>query len=204
MIKEIITLNRSYRRFYEKEILEKELLVQLIELARLSPSPRNLQPYKFVISTQIDLNKRIYETLAWAGYLTDWSGPDFGERPSAYIIILNDKNITKTLDRDNLCYGCGIIAQSILLGAAENGIGGCMIGSVQRSKLANELKLSDNFEIMLVLAIGKPKEEVVLEEVDESGDIKYWRDDRNVHHVPKRKLENLILEIPPKPIDENA
>jgi nitroreductase len=202
MVKEIITLNRSYRRFHEEENIDQEILVQLVELARLSPSPRNLQPYKFVISTQSDLNKRIYETLAWAGYLTDWSGPDFGERPSAYIIILNDKNITKTLDRDNLCYGCGIIAQSILLGAVENGLGGCMIGSVQRSKLLDELKLSENFEIMLVLALGKPKEEIVLENIDEYGNIKYWRDERNVHHVPKRKLEDLILKAPQKSFDE--
>jgi nitroreductase len=201
MMKEIITFNRSYRRFHEVEIIEKNSLDQLIELARLSPSPRNLQPYKFMISTNTDLNRRIYETLAWAGYLPDWSGPDVGERPSAYIIILSDKNITKNLDRDNLCYGCGIVAQSILLGAAELGIGGCIIGSVQRSKLADEIKISNEFEIMLVLALGKPKEEIVLEDIDESGDVKYWRDSRKAHHVPKRKLEDLLIEIPQKTIE---
>jgi nitroreductase len=202
MIKEIVKFNRSYRRFHEADIIEKSILVQLVELARLSPSPRNLQPYKFMISTNIEHNKRIYETLAWAGYLPDWSGPDVGERPSAYIIVLNDLTITKNLDRDNLCCGCGIVAQSILLGAAELGIGGCIIASVQRSKLANELKITENFEIMLVLALGKPKEEIMLEGIGESGDVKYWRDAAKVHHVPKRKLEDLIIEIPQKPIEE--
>jgi nitroreductase len=195
MIKDLVTLNRSYRRFNELEIIDREILIQLIELARLSPSPRNLQPYKFILSTFPDLNKRIYETLAWAGYLPDWSGPDAGERPAAYIIIVNDKSLTVNLDRDNLCYGCGIVAQSILLGASEQGIGGCIIGSVQRSKLAEELKLDDRFEILLVLALGLPKEEIVLYEIGELGDVKYWRDEMNVHHVPKRNLEDLILEV---------
>jgi len=198
MIKDIVTLNRSYRRFHEMEIIENSTLIQLVDLARLSASPRNLQPYKFIISTDIDLNKRIYESLAWAGYIPDWSGPDIGERPSAYIIILDDKNITKNLDRDNLCYGCGIVAQSMLLGAAEQGIGGCIIASVQRSKLAEELKISEDFEILLVLALGYPLEQVRIEEMDESGNVKYWRDAAKVHHVPKRKLEDLILENPQK------
>ena len=202
MIKDLVTFNRSYRRFHEMEIIEKETLVELIELARLSPSPRNLQPYKFIVSTIVDCNKRIYETLAWAGYLVDWPGPPEGERPSAYIIILSDKSITGNLDSENLSYGCGVVAQSIMLGAAEKGIGGCIIGSVQRQKLALELNLGDGYEILLVLALGIPYEEIVLEELDESGDVKYWRDDNKVHHVPKRNLEDLILEVANKTKDE--
>jgi nitroreductase len=203
MIKDLVKFNRSYRRFHEAEIIERQTLVELLELARLSPSPRNLQPYKFLIAANTELNRRIYETLAWAGYLPDWSGPEAGERPSAYIVIINDKNITKNLDRDNLCYGCGIVAQSILLGASERGIGGCLIGSVQRSKLAEELQLSEDYEILLVLALGHPKEKIVLEELGETGDVRYWRDDTKVHHVPKRKLEDLILEPQPNKIEDS-
>jgi nitroreductase len=195
MINDLVNFNRSYRRFSEFERINRETLVQLIELARISPSPRNLQPFKFIISVIPDLNKRIFETLAWAGYLIDWSGPEEGERPSAYIIVLNDKTISLNLDRDNLCYGCGIVAQSILLGAAQLGIGGCIIGTVQRGKLADELQLADKFEVLLVLALGMPKEEIVLDEINEAGDVKYWRDEMKVHHVPKRKIDDLIIEI---------
>src|SRR5512147_357224 len=129
MIHDLVKINRSYRRFNENEPIDREVLVQLIELARLSPSPRNLQPYKFKISTIPEINKRIFECLAWAGYLADWAGPEEGEKPSAYIIILDDKHISANLDKENLNFGCGIVAQSIMLGAAEQGIGGCMISS---------------------------------------------------------------------------
>jgi nitroreductase len=195
MISDLILHNRSYRKFHEHEPISKETLWQLVELARLSPSPRNQQPYKFMISTNRDSNNRIYETLAWAGYLPDWAGPGPGEKPSAYIIIAHDRNLSKNLDRDNLCYGCGIVAQSIMLGAAEKGIGGCMIGSVQRMKLANEFSIPESYEILLVLALGLPSEKIVLEEMNETGDVRYWRDEDNVHHVPKRKLEEMVKEI---------
>jgi nitroreductase len=203
MIKDLVKFNRSYRRFHENQIIEQETLIELVELAKLSPSPRNLQPYKFILSTMPECNARIYETLAWAGYLPDWPGPDLGERPSAYIIIVNDKKLTANLDSANLAYGCGIVAQSILLGAAEKKIGGCIIGSIQRQKLAEELNLEETYEILLVLALGVPYEEVVLEKMDESGDVKYWRDENKVHHVPKRKLEDLILEVSFKIENEN-
>lgn len=195
MLKDLLTLNRSYRRFYEEQSIHKETLIQLIELARLSPSPRNLQPYKFAISVLQEANKKIFETLAWAGYLTDWPGPDVGERPSAYIIILNDKTISKNLDRDNICYGAGIVGQSIMIGAVEKGIGGCMISSVQRSRLAEKIGLKEELEILIVLALGLPKEEIVLDELDSEGDVKYWRDENKIHHVPKRTLKELILDV---------
>jgi nitroreductase len=193
MIKDLILFNRSYRRFYTEQRIDRNILINAIDLARLSPSPRNLQPYKFYVAVNPDLNDRIFETLAWAGYLVNWPGPVYNERPSGYIIILNDKKISISLDEENLNTGCGIVAQSIMLGLAEKGIGGCMIASIQRSKLANEINLSPDFEILLVLALGIPKEEVVLDELDESGDIKYWRDEAKIHHVPKRKLEDIIL-----------
>jgi nitroreductase len=193
MIKDLITFNRSYRRFHEDQKIDKEFIISVIELARLSPSPRNLQPYKFIISTDQELNSVIFPHLAWAGYLLDWAGPEPGERPAAYIIILDDSRISGTLDKENLHYGCGIVVQSILLGLSEQGIGGCIIASVQRRRLADEFKLGNEFNILLVLAIGKPKEEIKIEKIDESGSIKYWRDDDAVHHVPKRELGDLIL-----------
>jgi nitroreductase len=195
MLSDLIKFNRSYRRFYQSFEIPEETLIDCVELARLSPSPKNLQPYKFVISNKSELNKKIFETLAWAGYLTNWAGPEEGERPAAYVLILEDKNISQNLDKENLHNGCGIVAQSILLGLAEKGIGACIIASIMRSKLAIEISLPKNYEILLVLAIGKSKEEVVLDDLDKTGRIQYWRDEEKVHHVPKRKLEDIILDF---------
>lgn len=127
--------------------------------------------------------------LAGAGYIKDWMGPIEEERPSAYIIMLNDIEITKN-------YWCdpGIAAQSILLGATEKALGGCIFASVKRNELRSALKIEERYEILYVLAIGKPKEKVVLETVGTDGDIKYWRDNQGVHHVPKRTLKEIIID----------
>jgi len=189
MIKDLIRKNRTYRRFYEDVPVNKKTLEELVDLARLSASASNRQPLKYVLSCEKNKNDLIFPTLAWAGYLKDWSGPGEGEKPSAYIIMLNDTEITNN-------YWCdpGIAAQSILLGATEKGLGGCIVASVKRDELRSVLKIEERYEILYVLAIGKPKEKVVLGTVGPDGDIKYWRDNQGVHHVPKRLLEEIIID----------
>jgi nitroreductase len=189
MIKDLVVKNRSYRRFHQEVPIERETLKELVDLARLSASAANLQPLKYILSNEPEKNTLIFSCLRWAGYLKDWRGPADGEKPSAYIIILGDYRVSKGFLCDH-----GVAAQSILLGAMEKGLGGCMLAAVQRTKLAKLLKIPEHFEILLVLALGKPKEKVVLETVGDDGDIKYWRDKDEVHHVPKRKLDDIIVE----------
>ncbi len=189
MLKDLILKNRSYRRFYQSEHISEAQLREWVDLARNSASARNAQPLKYILSTEESFNAKIFETLAWAGYLTDWPGPEEGERPSAYIVMLHDTRIPGNYLCDD-----GIAAQSILLGTTEAGFGGCMIYSVNRNKLRELLKLPEQFEIIQVLALGKPKEKVVLEEITE-GDVKYWRDGNQVHHVPKRSLDEIIIKL---------
>ena len=188
MFRDLVLKNRSYRRFYQEFAVERETLRELVDLARLSASGSNLQPLKFILSCEPDKNAQIFACLGWAAYLKDWPGPAEGERPSAYIVILGDKEIAQTFGVNP-----GIAAQSILLGATEKGLGGCMIGSIKKPELTQVLNIPDRFEILLVLAIGKPKETVVLELVGPDGSIKYWRDSQNVHHVPKRSLDEIIV-----------
>lgn len=187
-LKDLIKKNRSYRRFYEDQAIDRQTLIDLVELARLSPSGGNLQPLKFFVSNQPEINSRIFECLSWAGYLKDWDGPEPGERPAAYIVILGDKSIKDPVKNDQ-----GIAAQSILLGAVEKGLGGCIIGSVNRDLLRKHLNLDANLEILLVIALGKPNEKVVIEEAT-NNNIRYWRDAEHVHHVPKRNISDLIIE----------
>ncbi|MBE0427836.1 MAG: nitroreductase family protein [Nitrospirae bacterium] len=189
MIENLIRRSRSCRRFHENRNIDAETLKELINLARLSPSSGNLQPLKYIISNTPEKNNLIFPCLAWAGYLKDWPGPQEGERPSAYIIILGDTEITKNFGCDH-----GIAAQSILLGATENGLGGCIIGSVQRERLRDLLKIPGRYEILLAIALGVRKETIVIEEV-KNNDIRYWRDEKGIHHVPKHSLSEIILEL---------
>jgi nitroreductase len=188
MIGDLIKRTRSYRRFHQNHRIELDTLRELVELARLSAAAGNLQPLKYMLSNEAEKNGKIFQHLAWAGYLKDWPGPSEGERPSAYIIVLGDRRITKSFGCDH-----GIACQNIMLAAVEKGLGGCMIGAINRERLRKDLDISDHFEILLVLALGKPKETVVLEEVGPEGDIKYWRDSDGVHHVPKRGLDDIIV-----------
>lgn len=189
MLEELVRQNRSFRRFHQDKAVSQETLKGLVNLARLSASAANLQPLKYVLSWTPEKNALIFPCLAWAGYLKDWPGPVEGERPAAYIVILGDKTIAPQFGCDH-----GIAAQSILLGAREQGLGGCMLGSINRDLLRKSLNLPEKFDILLVLALGAPKEQVVLEELAPGGDIKYWRDDAGTHHVPKRRLEDIIIE----------
>jgi nitroreductase len=188
MLKDLVRKNRSYRRFHQDVAIESNTLRELVDLGRLSASGKNMQPLKYILSCDPQRNALIFPHLGWAAYLKDWPGPVEGERPAAYIIILGDQEISPSVGCDH-----GIAAQSIMLGAAEKGLGGCMIRSIQREKLRKALKIPERYTILLVLALGKPKEKVVIDPVGPSGDIKYWRDAEGVHHVPKRSLDEIII-----------
>jgi len=188
MIADLIKANRTCRRFDEQHRITSATLFELIDLARLSASAANLQPLKYILSCAPATNAKIFECLKWAYYLKDWPGPEPGERPAAYLIMMNDTRISKALDCDH-----GIAAQSILLGAREKGLAGCMLAAVNRPKLSIVLNIPKPLEIKLVLAIGKPKETIVIDTLGAEGDIRYWRDDDLTHHVPKRCLEDIVV-----------
>ena len=188
MIADLISANRSCRRFAENHPVDSSTLEQLVDLARLSASGANLQPLKYISSCRPALNAEIFSCLGWAAYLKDWPGPEPGERPAAYIVILGDSHISKDFGVDH-----GIAAQSILLGARDKGLAGCMIGSINRKLLRTVLDIALHLKILLVVAIGKPREEIVIETVGPDGNIRYWRDERAVHHVPKRSLSDVIV-----------
>ena len=188
MISELIRKCRSYRRFFQDVEIPRNDLLEMLNNARLSASGRNAQSLKYYISVDSETNRLIFPNLAWAGYLKDWPGPIEGERPSAYIVMVNDTEITKNYFCDH-----GIAAQSILLTAVEKGWGGCIVASVNRDMLRQELSIPMRYEIIQVIALGKPKEIVEIEPLGPDGDIKYWRDENHVHHVPKRSLQDIVL-----------
>ena len=190
MIADLIRKNRSCRRFYQDHAVDLETLKGLVDLARLSASAANLQPLRYILSSNPEENTLTFSCLGWAGYLKDWPGPQEGERPAGYIIILSDtEKANKYVE-----YDCGIAGQSILLGARAKGLAGCMFGSIKRQKLREIQNIPTKYKILLVIAIGKPREEVIIETVGHDNNIKYWRDNNGVHHVPKRNLDDIIID----------
>lgn len=182
----ILEMGRSYRRFNQsRELLKKDLL-ELVNLARYCPSRSNQQPLKYVISTDPEVNARIFPTLSWTGYLNGWEGPAEGERPAGYIVVLTDLSISKTPSCED-----GIAAQTMKLGAANNGIGSSIIYEIDREALGKVLNLKDYLQIRLVLALGIPAEAVTMETAE--GGVTYWRDEDNVVHAPKRPLEEILI-----------
>ena len=188
--KELVRKNRSYRRFDASQAISEAELIDLIDVGRLTPSGGNKQCLRFVLSCGPETNEAIFSSIGWAAYLPDWPGPSEDERPTGYVIILYDRSISEPDHRDT-----GITAQTILLRAVEKGYGGCMFGTIREKKLRTFLGLPDDMEIALVIALGKPVETIVLEDVEPGGSIKYYRDTDQTHHVPKRTTGELILKV---------
>ncbi len=187
--RELVLETRSCRRFDESAAIERKVLEDLVDLARLSPSGSNRQPLKYLLFSTPGECHRVFPALAWAAYLKDWGGPAEGERPTGYIVILGDKLVAEGFGVDH-----GIAARTILLGATEAGLAGCIIASVKHAQLRNEFSIPEQYEILLVLALGKKAENIEIDEV-KNDDIRYWRDEEGRHHVPKRALDDLILNL---------
>ncbi len=190
MLKDLVEKNRSVRRYDSSYQVSKEQLTDLVDLARIAPSAANRQPIKYILCYEPLVNEKVFACMGWAGYLQDWKGPSVNERPTGYIIMITEVQIAPHVNIDP-----GIFAQTILLGATEMGLNGCMIASVNKNKIRKALNIPTTYEILLAISIGKSGETVVIDSLEKEGDIRYWRDENSVHHVPKRKLEDIIISF---------
>ena len=187
---ELVRSSRTFRRFDESRKVAREQLLELVDVARFAPCGNNLQVLKFLV---MDDSERVQVCLAhhkWAGLLKDWDGPVQGERPVAYIAICGPAGAGKNAVRNQ---DAGIAAQTIMLAARTMGLGGCMVKSYD-AQLDAELGLADRgLETVLLLALGYPTEEVVLEDASAAGGVAYWHDEDDANHVPKRSVEDLLV-----------
>lgn len=186
MVEELILKARSYRRFDENKRIPHELLVKMVDYARRTASGSNKQVLRYFIADDMEINKKVSECIGWAGYLTEWNGPVDGEKPAAYIVLLTENDA-------NSAYDEGIAAQSIMLMAAENNIGGCFLLNVKREEMRKLLNIPEKYRIKLVIALGYPAEKVVIDDISEGEDIKYYRDGNDCHHVPKLGLKDVLI-----------
>ena len=189
MFIDLMKRTRSYRRFKQEPAPTMEHLKALIDIARLTPATANRQPLKYVLVQDKEMLPQVFSCLTWAGYLTDWQGPGPGEQPTAYIIMLSDPHLSSNPGID-----LGLAAQSIVLGAQEQGFGACILAAIDRVQLRDILEVPDHLEVEVVIALGTPGEEVRLTAVGSYGDIRYWRDEEDIHYVPKRSRDALIIK----------
>ena len=181
MLKDLVLQNRSRRRFHQEPV-DRETLRELVDLARLSASGGNQQALKYIIVCDAETNARIFPMIGLAG------APTQAEGPTAYIVMLGDTEISTSVGCDH-----GIAAQSILLGATEKGLGGCMVGIVDRIRLRKLLDIPSRYEIVLLLILGKPTDTVVIDPLPADGDTTSHSDDKGVWRVPKRALDDIII-----------
>lgn len=191
MLIDLVKASRSYRGFDESRRITKEELMSFVDCARFAPSSVNRQPLKFFLAWEKDTVDCIQSMTLWAKALKDIQLPHEGMCPTAFVVICQDKSISPAMN--SFHRDVGIVAQTMLLAATEQGLGGCMIGSFKAETVKEKLSLPEALEPMLIVAFGKPAETVVIHEVGPEESVKYYRDENDVHHVPKRRLEDIIL-----------
>lgn len=186
---QLVRKTRSYRRFDEGTPIPEEVLRELVNVARLVASGANRQPLRYRIVSDAAEREAVFGALAWAGALPDWKGPEPGERPTGYLVVCDaGGGATTAVDE-------GIAAQTVLLAATHAGFGGCMLHAFNHKAVAEALGLPEGVKPLMVIALGKPVEDVRLVPLAESpdGSTNYWRDAEAVHYVPKRALEDVLL-----------
>lgn len=191
MLIDLLKQNRSYRGYDEAYRVSRAVLEELIGCTRYAASSVNIQPLKYLAASEPETVSRIQPLTHWAGRLKELHLPREGHRPTAFIVICQDMSVSDSptmFQRD-----IGIAAQTILLAATEKGLGGCMIGSFEKNALKKTLSLPERIEPMMVLAIGKPDETVLLTGLGPDGSTDYYRDENDVHYVPKRALKDILL-----------
>ena len=191
MLKDLIVKNRSYRGYDESRKITRAELMDFVDCARLSASSVNRQPFRYYLAYTKEATGKIQPLTGWARALPEKGLPYPGHRPTAFIVICQETEWDADLTRYRV--DLGIAAQSMLLRATETGLGGIMIGNFSPAKIAEALSLPSHIVPMLIVAFGKPDETVVLTEAKAGESLKYYRDENDVHYVPKRKLEDILL-----------
>lgn len=189
--KELVKRNRSFRGYDESYRFTKEQLEDYVDTTRYTASSVNMQPLKYFIAYEKEMVDTIQKMTKWARALPDLNLPYVGKRPTGFIVVCQDTNISPNTER--FMKDVGIVAQTILLQATEEGLGGCMIGNFKKEEVMETLKLDDNLVPLLIIALGKPDEEIVITEIPESGSTNYYRDKDDVHYVPKRSLGDILI-----------
>jgi len=182
---ETIKSRRSIRRF-SQEKLDRNFLIELVETARCAPAAANIQSLEYIIVDKPDMCSKLFATLAWASYVKPKRNPQPNERPAAYIVVLVDTEIKKEAHVD-----AAAAIENILLAAWSKGVGSCWLGAIDKMKILEILNISEKYQVDSVIALGKPAETPKMEDA-ETENTKYYLDDKDVLHVPKKPLKKIL------------
>lgn len=185
---DLIKQRRSIRKFQQKK-LDRAQLERMVDAARLAPSANNMQPLKYIIVDDEEKVGQFFNFIKWAGYIAPAGNPGDSERPVAYIVILLDTQVRE----NGYELDAGAAVQNIIITAEEEGIGSCWMGAIDREGISKLLNIPERYRINTIVALGYPSENPVME--DENGSIRYYKDDLGILHVPKRKLDDVILKL---------
>ena len=191
MFKDIVKKSRSYRGYDESRRISREELLELVDCARFVPSSVNGQPFQYLLVWKKEDVDRLQPLTGWARALPDMKLPHPGKCPTAFVVICQNTEWDPDLNR--YLRDVGAVAQTMLLAATQEGLGGIMIGNFSPAKVAQEMELPETIVPMLIVAFGKPDEKIVITEIENGQSTKYYRDEQDVHYVPKRKLEDIVL-----------
>ena len=191
MFKDIVKKSRSYRGYDESRRISREELLELVDCARFAPSSVNGQPFQYLLVWKKEDVDRLQPLTGWARALPDMKLPHPGKCPTAFVVICQNTEWDPNLNR--YLRDVGAVAQTMLLAATQEGLGGIMIGNFSPAKVAQEMELPETIVPMLIVAFGKPDEKIVITEIENGQSTQYYRDEQDVHYVPKRKLEDIVL-----------
>lgn len=192
---ELVKRNRSYRGFDQQRRISREELEELVDCARITPSAANRQPLRYDLVWEPAETAGVQALTKWAAALPERHLPDPGKEAAAFIVILQETEWVRNAASCQI--DVGIAAQTMLLAAVEKGLGGLMIGNFNREGLTELRGYPEHLVPQLVIAIGKPAEKIELTEVQPDGSTKYYRDEQDIHYVPKRRLKEVIWEREP-------
>ena len=187
--KELVKSNRTCRRYDGTKSITRQDLLDLVDLVRYAPCGKNKQALRFALVADEETKARVFDNIFWAGFLKDWDGPIEGERPGGYILVFDDNDYGRAMVED-----VGLAGQTLALGARAGGKAVCIFKAFKEKEIKEALGLGDNFNLLMVVAVGYPLEEVVIDDIHAGDDIKYYRDQDQVHHVPKIVTEDLLVK----------
>ena len=182
-LESLLKRNRSYRGYDASHPVTEADLLRLLEVVPWVGSGMNAQPLRFRLVSGAAASL-VHPLVTLGGALPEEHLPHPGEEPSAYIVVCS-KSSGRVVDID-----LGIAAQSILLRAVENGLGGIFILNFRAAALRDTLDLS--LEPIAVIGIGKPLERIFLIPASEGDSLAYYRKD-GAHFVPKLGVKDLLL-----------
>lgn len=180
-----IKTRRSIRKFKQKPI-PKSVLTKILESGRLAPSAGNLQPCEFIVVNEAKAKEDLFPALKWAFYIAPKGNPKKEDRPFTYIVTIVD--IDKSASWGLI--DATIAMESMTLAAWSFGVASCWLGAIDKDKIRQLLVIPKHYNVEFVLALGYPAEKSVVEKY--KGDVKYWKDEKGVLHVPKRSLASTL------------